>query len=139
MDDLLLPRTDMLQSVINLVSDYATIVLTGDEANDPDTFQLKYPQIIVQIPWRSEQTRYKLVTTGLYTQQIDLYWEADEMGSLMDTLDKLEILLPHLKLSKYQCEYQADSLISPQPQVDTTTSTKLIHGVIRADFLITEN
>ena len=139
MDDLLLPRTDMLQSVINLVSDYATIVLTGDEANDPDTFQLKYPQIIVQIPWRSEQTRYKLVTTGLYTQQIDLYWEADEMGSLMDTLDKLEILLPHLKLSKYQCEYQVDSLISPQPQVDTTTSTKLIHGVIRADFLITEN
>lgn len=139
MDDLLLPRTDMLQSVINLVSDYATTVLTGDEANDPDTFQLKYPQIIVQIPWRSEQTRYKLVTTGLYTQQIDLYWEADEMGSLMDTLDKLEILLPHLKLSKYQCEYQADSLISPQPQVDTTTSTKLIHGVIRADFLITEN
>lgn len=139
MDDLLLPRTDMLQSVINLVSDYATIVLTGDEANDPDTFQLKYPQIIVQIPWRSEQTRYKLVTTGLYTQQIDLYWEADEMGSLMDTLDKLEIILPHLKLSKYQCEYQADSLISPQPQVDTTTSTKLIHGVIRADFLITEN
>lgn len=139
MDDLLLPRTDMLQSVINLVSDYATTVLTGDEANDPDTFQLKYPQIIVQIPWRSEQTRYKLVTTGLYTQQIDLYWEADEMGSLMDTLDKLEILLPHLKLSKYQCEYQADSLISPQPQVDTTTSTKLIHGVIRADFFITEN
>lgn len=139
MDDLLLPRTDMLQSVINLVSDYATTVLTGDEANDPDTFQLKYPQIIVQIPWRSEQTRYKLVTTGLYTQQIDLYWEADEMGSLMDTLDKLEIILPHLKLSKYQCEYQADSLISPQPQVDTTTSTKLIHGVIRADFLITEN
>lgn len=139
MDDLLLPRTDMLQSVINLVSDYATTVLTGDEANDPDTFQLKYPQIIVQIPWRSEQTRYKLVTTGLYTQQIDLYWEVDEMGSLMDTLDKLEILLPHLKLSKYQCEYQADSLISPQPQVDTTTSTKLIHGVIRADFLITEN
>lgn len=139
MDNLLLPRTDMLQSVINLVSDYATTVLTGDEANDPDTFQLKYPQIIVQIPWRSEQTRYKLVTTGLYTQQIDLYWEADEMGSLMDTLDKLEILLPHLKLSKYQCEYQADSLISPQPQVDTTTSTKLIHGVIRADFLITEN
>lgn len=139
MDDLLLPRTDMLQSVINLVSDYATTVLTGDEANDPDTFQLKYPQIIVQIPWRSEQTRYKLVTTGLYTQQIDLYWEADEMGSLMDTLDKLEILLPHLKLSKYQCEYQADSLISPQPQVDTTTSTKLIHGVVRADFLITEN
>lgn len=139
MDDLLLPRTDMLQSVINLVSDYATIVLTGDEANDPDTFQLKYPQIIVQIPWRSEQTRYKLVTTGLYTQQIDLYWEVDEMGSLMDTLDKFEILLPHLKLSKYQCEYQADSLISPQPQVDTTTSTKLIHGVIRADFLITEN
>lgn len=139
MDDLLLPRTDMLQSVINLVIDYATTVLTGDEANDPDTFQLKYPQIIVQIPWRSEQTRYKLVTTGLYTQQIDLYWEADEMGSLMDTLDKLEILLPHLKLSKYQCEYQADSLISPQPQVDTTTSTKLIHGVIRADFLITEN
>lgn len=139
MDDLLLPRTDMLQSVINLVSDYATTVLTGDEANDPDTFQLKYPQIIVQIPWRSEQTRYKLVTTGLYTQQIDLYWETDEMGSLMDTLDKLEILLPHLKLSKYQCEYQADSLISPQPQVDTTTSTKLIHGVVRADFLITEN
>ena len=129
----------MLQSVIKLVSPYATTVLTGDEANDPDTFQLKYPQIIVQIPWRSEQTRYKLVTTGLYTQQIDLYWEADEMGSLMDTLDKLEILLPHLKLSKYQCEYQADSLISPQPQVDTTTSTKLIHGVIRADFLITEN
>lgn len=139
MDDLLLPRTDMLQSVINLVSDYATTVLTGDEANDPDTFQLKYPQIIVQIPWRSEQTRYKIVTTGLYTQQIDLYWEADKMGSLMDTLDKLEILLPHLKLSKYQCEYQADSLISPQPQVDTTTSTKLIHGVVRADFLITEN
>lgn len=139
MDDLLLPRTDMLQSVINLVSHYTTTVLTGDEANDPDTFQLKYPQIIVQIPWRSEQTRYKLVTTGLYTQQIDLYWEADEMGSLMDTLDKLEILLPHLKLSKYQCEYQADSLISPQPQVDTTTSMKLIHGVVRADFLITEN
>lgn len=129
----------MLQSVIKLVSPYATTVLTGDEANDPNTFQLEYPQIIVQIPWRVEQSRYKLVTTGVYTQQIDLYWNADEVGSLMDTLDKLEILLPHLKLTQYPCEYQTDSLISPQPQVDTTTSTKLIHGVIRADFLITEN
>lgn len=129
----------MLQSVIKLVSPYATTVLTGDEANDPNTFQLEYPQIIVQIPWRVEQSRYKLVTTGIYTQQIDLYWNADEMGSLMDTLDKLEILLPHLKLTQYPCEYQTDSLISPQTQVDTTTSTKLIHGVVRADFLITEN
>lgn len=129
----------MLQSVIKLVSPYATTVLTGDEANDPNTFQLEYPQIIVQIPWRVEQSRYKLVTTGVYTQQIDLYWNADEMGSLMDTLDKLEILLPHLKLTQYQCEYQADSLVSPQPQVDTTTSTKLIHGVVRADFFITGN
>ncbi|MCR5524679.1 MAG: hypothetical protein K6F18_03335 [Lactobacillus sp.] len=129
----------MLQSVIKLVSPYATTVLTGDEANDPNTFQLEYPQIIVQIPWRVEQSRYKLVTTGIYTQQIDLYWNADEMGSLMDTLDKLEILLPHLKLTQYPCEYQTDSLISPQPQVDTTTSTKLIHGVVRADFFITEN
>lgn len=129
----------MLQSVIKLVSPYATTVLTGDEANDPNTFQLEYPQIIVQIPWRVEQSRYKLVTTGVYTQQIDLYWNADEMGSLMDTLDKLEILLPHLKLTQYPCEYQTDSLISPQPQVDTTTSTKLIHGVVRADFFITEN
>lgn len=129
----------MLQSVIKLVSPYATTVLTGDEANDPNTFQLEYPQIIVQIPWRVEQSRYKLITTGVYTQQIDLYWNADEMGSLMDTLDKLEILLPHLKLTQYPCEYQTDSLVSPQPQVDTTTSTKLIHGVIRADFLITEN
>ena len=129
----------MLQSVIKLVSPYATTVLTGDEANDPNTFQLEYPQIIVQIPWRVEQSRYKLVTTGIYTQQIDLYWNADEVGSLMDTLDKLEILLPHLKLTQYPCEYQTDSLISPQPQVDTTTSTKLIHGVIRADFFITEN
>lgn len=129
----------MLQSVIKLVSPYATTVLTGDEANDPNTFQLEYPQIIVQIPWRVEQSRYKLVTTGVYTQQIDLYWNADEVGSLMDTLDKLEILLPHLKLTQYQCEYQTDSLISPQPQVDTTTSTKLIHGVVRADFFITEN
>ncbi|WP_143455752.1 MULTISPECIES: hypothetical protein [Limosilactobacillus] len=129
----------MLQSVIKLVSPYATTVLTGDEANDPNTFQLEYPQIIVQIPWRVEQSRYKLVTTGVYTQQIDLYWNADEVGSLMDTLDKLEILLPHLKLTQYPCEYQTDSLISPQPQVDTTTSTKLIHGVVRADFFITEN
>ena len=129
----------MLQSVIKLVSPYATTVLTGDEANDPNTFQLEYPQIIVQIPWRVEQSRYKLVTTGVYTQQIDLYWNADEMGSLMDTLDKLEILLPHLKLTQYPCEYQTDSLISPQTQVDTTTSTKLIHGVVRADFFITEN
>lgn len=129
----------MLQSVIKLVSPYATTVLTGDEANDPNTFQLEYPQIIVQIPWRVEQSRYKLVTTGVYTQQIDLYWNADEVGSLMDTLDKLEILLPHLKLTQYQCEYQTDSLISPQPQVDTTTSAKLIHGVVRADFFITEN
>lgn len=129
----------MLQSVIKLVSPYATTILTGDEANDPNTFQLEYPQIIVQIPWRVEQSRYKLVTTGVYTQQIDLYWNADEMGSLMDTLDKLEILLPHLKLTQYPCEYQADSLVSPQPQVDTTTSTKLIHGVVRADFFITEN
>ena len=129
----------MLQSVIKLVSPYATIVLTGDEANDPNTFQLEYPQIIVQIPWRVEQSRYKLVTTGVYTQQIDLYWNADEVGSLMDTLDKLEILLPHLKLTQYPCEYQTDSLVSPQPQVDTTTSTKLIHGVVRADFFITEN
>lgn len=129
----------MLQSVIKLVSPYATTVLTGDEANDPNTFQLEYPQIIVQIPWRVEQSRYKLVTTGVYTQQIDLYWNADEMGSLMDTLDKLEILLPHLKLTQYPCEYQTDSLVSPQPQVDTTTSTKLIHGVVRADFFITEN
>ena len=129
----------MLQSVIKLVSPYATTVLTGDEANDPNTFQLEYPQIIVQIPWRVEQSRYKLVTTGIYTQQIDLYWNADEMGSLMDTLDKLEILLPHLKLTQYPCEYQTDSLVSPQPQVDTTTSTKLIHGVVRADFFITEN
>lgn len=129
----------MLQSVIKLVSPYATTVLTGDEANDPNTFQLEYPQIIVQIPWRVEQSRYKLMTTGVYTQQIDLYWNADEMGSLMDTLDKLEILLPHLKLTQYPCEYQTDSLISPQPQVDTTTSTKLIHGVVRADFFITEN
>lgn len=129
----------MLQSVIKLVSPYATTVLTGDEANNPNTFQLEYPQIIVQIPWRVEQSRYKLVTTGIYTQQIDLYWNADEMGSLMDTLDKLEILLPHLKLTQYPCEYQTDSLISPQPQVDTTTSTKLIHGVVRADFFITEN
>lgn len=129
----------MLQSVIKLVSPYATTILTGDEANDPNTFQLKYPQIIVQIPWRVEQSRYKLMTTGVYTQQIDLYWNADEMGSLMDTLDKLEILLPHLKLTQYPCEYQTDSLISPQPQVDTTTSTKLIHGVVRADFFITEN
>ena len=129
----------MLQSVIQLVSPYATTVLTGDEANDPNTFQLEYPQIIVQIPWRVEQSRYKLVTTGVYTQQIDLYWNADEVGSLMDTLDKLEILLPHLKLTQYPCEYQTDSLISPQPQVDTTTSTKLIHGVVRADFFITEN
>lgn len=128
----------MLQSVIKLVSPYATTVLTGDEANDPNTFQLEYPQIIVQIPWRVEQSRYKLVTTGVYTQQIDLYWNADEVGSLMDTLDKLEILLPHLKLTQYPCEYQTDSLISPQPQVDTTTSTKLIHGVVRADFFITE-
>ena len=127
----------MLQSVIKLVSPYATTILTGDEANDPNTFQLKYPQIIVQIPWRVEQSRYKLMTTGVYTQQIDLYWNADEMGSLMDTLDKLEILLPHLKLTQYPCEYQTDSLISPQPQVDTTTSTKLIHGVVRADFFIT--
>ena len=62
----------MLQSVIKLVSPYATTVLTGDEANDPNTFQLEYPQIIVQIPWRVEQSRYKLVTTGIYTQQIDL-------------------------------------------------------------------
>lgn len=129
----------MLQSVIKLVSPYAITVLTGDEANDPNTFQLEYPQIIVQIPWRVEQSRYKLVTTGVYTQQIDLYWNADEVGSLMDTLDKLEILLPHLKLTQYQCEYQTDSLISPQPQVDTTTSAKLIHGVVRADFFITEN
>lgn len=129
----------MLQSVIKLVSPYATTVLTGDEANDPNTFQLEYPQIIVQIPWRVEQSRYKLVTTGVYTQQIDLYWNADEVGSLMDTLDKLEILLPHLKLTQYPCEYQTDSLISPQPQVDTTTSAKLIHGVVRADFFITEN
>lgn len=129
----------MLQSVIKLVSPYATTVLTGDEANDPNTFQLEYPQIILQIPWRVEQSRYKLMTTGVYTQQIDLYWNADEMGSLMDTLDKLEILLPHLKLTQYPCEYQTDSLISPQPQVDTTTSTKLIHGVVRADFFITEN
>lgn len=129
----------MLQSVIKLVSPYATTVLIGDEANDPNTFQLEYPQIIVQIPWRVEQSRYKLMTTGVYTQQIDLYWNADEMGSLMDTLDKLEILLPHLKLTQYPCEYQTDSLISPQPQVDTTTSTKLIHGVVRADFFITEN
>lgn len=129
----------MLQSVIKLVSPYATTVLTGNEANDPNTFQLEYPQIIVQIPWRVEQSRYKLVTTGVYTQQIDLYWNADEVGSLMDTLDKLEILLPHLKLTQYPCEYQTDSLISPQPQVDTTTSTKLIHGVVRADFFITEN
>lgn len=129
----------MLQSVIKLVSPYATTILTGDEANDPNTFQLKYPQIIVQIPWRVEQSRYKLMTTGVYTQQIDLYWNADEMGSLMDTLDKLEILLPHLKLTQYPCEYQTDSLISSQPQVDTTTSTKLIHGVVRADFFITEN
>ncbi len=129
----------MLQSVIKLVSPYATTVLTGDEANDPNTFQLEYPQIIVQIPWRVEQSRYKLVTTGIYTQQIDLYWNADEVGSLMDTLDKLEILLPHLRLTQYPCEYQTDSLISPQPQVDTTTSTKLIHGVVRADFFITEN
>ncbi|MBD7894552.1 hypothetical protein H9564_02245 [Limosilactobacillus sp. Sa3CUN2] len=129
----------MLQSVIKLVSPYATTVLTGDEANNPNTFQLEYPQIIVQIPWRVEQSRYKLVTTGVYTQQIDLYWNADEVGSLMDTLDKLEILLPHLKLTQYPCEYQTDSLISPQPQVDTTTSTKLIHGVVRADFFITEN
>lgn len=129
----------MLQSVIKLVSPYATTVLTGDEANNPNTFQLEYPQIIVQIPWRVEQSRYKLVTTGIYTQQIDLYWNADEMGSLMDTLDKLEILLPHLKLTQYPCEYQTDSLISPQPQVDTTTSTKLIHGFVRADFFITEN
>lgn len=129
----------MLQSVIKLVGPYATTVLTGDEANDPNTFQLEYPQIIVQIPLRVEQSRYKLVTTGVYTQQIDLYWNADEMGSLMDTLDKLEILLPHLKLTQYPCEYQADSLVSSQPQVDTTTSTKLIHGVVRADFFITEN
>ena len=129
----------MLQSVIKLVSPYATTVLTGDEANNPNTFQLEYPQIIVQIPWRVEQSRCKLVTTGVYTQQIDLYWNADEVGSLMDTLDKLEILLPHLKLTQYPCEYQTDSLISPQPQVDTTTSTKLIHGVVRADFFITEN
>lgn len=129
----------MLQSVIKLVSPYATTILTGDEANNPNTFQLEYPQIIVQIPWRVEQSRYKLMTTGVYTQQIDLYWNADEMGSLMDTLDKLEILLPHLKLTQYPCEYQTDSLISPQPQVDTTTSTKLIHGVVRADFFITEN
>lgn len=129
----------MLQSVIKLVSPYATTILTGDEANDPNTFQLEYPQIVVQIPWRVEQSRYKLVTTGIYTQQIDLYWNADEVGSLMDTLDKLEILLPHLKLTQYPCEYQTDSLISPQPQVDTTTSTKLIHGVVRADFFITEN
>ena len=129
----------MLQSVIKLVSPYATTILTGDEANNPNTFQLEYPQIIVQIFWRVEQSRYKLMTTGVYTQQIDLYWNADEMGSLMDTLDKLEILLPHLKLTQYPCEYQTDSLISPQPQVDTTTSTKLIHGVVRADFFITEN
>lgn len=139
MEDLILPRTDMLTSVMDLVGSYATTVLTGDEANNPDTFQLEYPQIIVQIPWRVEQSRYKLVTTAVYTQQVDLYWEADQMGSLMDTLDKIEILLPHLKLKHYECEYQADSLISPQVQVDTTTSTKLVHGVVRADFLITEN
>lgn len=141
MKDLLLPRTDMLSSVIKMVKPFARggTVLTGDEANDPSTFQLTYPQIIVQIPWRVEQKRYKLLTTGVYTQEIDLYWEADELGSLMDALDALEILLPHLQLTKYSCEYQADSLISPQPQVDTTTSTKLIHGTVRADFLITEN
>lgn len=138
-DDILLPRTDLLSSVVKLVEPFATTVLTGDEANNPDTFQLEYPQIIVQIPWRVDTSRYKLLTTATYTQQIDLYWSADEMGSMMDTLDKIEILLPHLKLTKYECEYQADSMVSPQPQVDTTTSEKLIHGVIRVDFLITEN
>lgn len=138
-DDILLPRTDLLSSVVNMVKPFATTVLTGDEANNPETFQLEYPQIIVQIPWRVESSRYKLLTTATYTQQIDLYWNADEMGSLMDALDKIEILLPHLKLTKYECKYQADSLVSPQPQVDTTTSEKLIHGVIRADFFITEN
>lgn len=138
-DDILLPRTDLLSSVINMVKPFATTVLTGDEANDPETFQLEYPQIIAQIPWRVESSRYKLLTTATYTQQIDLYWKADEMGSLMDTLDKIEILLSHLKLTKYECEYQADSMVSPQPQVDTTTSEKLVHGVVRADFLITEN
>ena len=139
MDNLLLPRTDMLSCVLEMVKPFATTILTGDEATDEKTFQLEYPQIIVQIPWRVEQSRYKLLTTALYTQQIDLYWSADQMGSLMDTLDRLEILLPHLKLTKYPCEYQTDSLISPQPQVDTTTSTKLIHGIVRADFFITEN
>lgn len=128
-----------MQCVIKMVEPFATTVLTGDEANDPETFQLDYPQIIVQIPWKVDSSRYKLLTTSLYTLQIDFYWDADHLGSLMDTLDKVEILLPHLKLKEYSCEYQADSMISPQPQVDTTTSTKLIHGVVRADFLITEN
>lgn len=138
MDNVLLPRTDLLSCVCNLVKPLATTVLTGDEANDPQTFQLEYPQIIVQIPWRTETSQYKLVTTATYTQQVDLYWPADEMGTMMDALDKIEILLPHLKLQKYRCDYVTDSMISPQPQVDTTTSEKLIHGVVRADFFITE-
>ena len=124
---------------MNLVKPFAATVLSGDEASDPQTFQLEYPQIVVQIPWRVETSRYKLVTTATYTQQIDLYWPADKVGTMMDTLDRIELLLPHLRLEKYQCDYIPDSMISPQPQVDTTTSEKLIHGVVRADFFVTEN
>lgn len=138
MDYITLPRTDLIQSVMALLAPLAPTVLTGDEAMDKKTWQFEYPQIIVQMPLKRDTPQYKLVQTGTYSVQIDFYWNADQKGSFMDALDKAEILLPHLKLKKYSCDYQSGSLVSPQPQVDTTTSMKLLHGVIAADFLINE-
>ncbi len=138
MKDLILPRTDLMHSIIQMMTPLAPTLLTGEEATDEKTWQFEYPQIIVQMPLKRDTPLYKQVETGTYSVHIDFYWDYDRRGDFMDAMDKAEILLPHLKLTQYSCDYQQGSMVSPQPQVDTTTSTKLIHGVINADFLINE-
>lgn len=138
MKDLILPRTDLMHSIIQMMTPLASTLLTGEEATDEKTWQFEYPQIIVQMPLKRDTPLYKQVETGTYSVHIDFYWDYDRRGDFMDAMDKAEILLPHLKLTQYSCYYQQGSMVSPQPQVDTTTSTKLVHGVINVDFLINE-
>lgn len=134
----LFPRTDLMLGQISYLKQIATTVLPADQASDPQSLQLAYPQIIVQMPQRVEMPQYRNGLIGRYSSHIDFYWDFYSQSGLMNALTMAEYGLTRIALAKYPCRYIRGTQDSPQPTADNTTSRPLWHGVILMDYELLE-
>lgn len=138
MIDDIMPRTDLVLAQINYLKQLAPTVLPANQAANPASQQLEYPQIVVQLPQKIDLPMFRNGQVGRYSSHIDYYYDLNLQQDLMDVLTMSEYGLTRLALSRYPCRYVRGSLNAQQPIADNSTSRPLWHGVILLDYEILE-